>query len=334
MASLEVFGLALPGIVMTWMKGVVLAVGLTSLALGSGADAQPSAIPPDVAARIRALGPVLNDEVRASARAAYAPLQPPIGSEILVKADLSYGPDERHRLDVFAARHKPSQPMPVVLYFHGGAYVRGDKTTAGTPFYGNIAAFWVRNGIVGVNATYRLAPKHQWPAGAQDVAAATQWVRTHIGAYGGDPDRIVLMGHSAGASHVAGYLFHKQLQPANGDDGVMGAILLSGGYDPTTGISDGRRAYYGDDQSLYAARSPLKHIAARATPIFIGFAEYDPPRFQIEAINLFRALCERDNRCPMLKQLRGHNHITEVYHIGTLDESLSSEIIPFVRGLR
>jgi acetyl esterase/lipase len=320
--------------VMKRFKGVILAAGVTSLAFGGAAVAQPSAIPPDIAAKVRALGPVLNDEVRASARSAYAPLQPKIGPEILVKADISYGPDERHKLDVFALAPKPTHPAPVVIFFHGGAYVRGDKTTAGTPFFGSIAAFWVRNGFIGVNATYRLAPKHQWPAGAQDVGAAAKWVRTSIGAYGGDPSRIVLMGHSAGASHVAGYLFHKQFQPADGDDGVIGAILLSGGYDPTSGMTAGRRAYYGEDQSLYAARSPLRHIAARATPIFIGFAEYDPPRFQIEAISLFKALCERDNHCPPMKQLRGHNHMTEVYHIGTPDESLSAEIIAFVRGLK
>lgn len=316
------------------VTGVMLAAGITSLALGDSALAQPSAIPPEVAAHIRALGPVLSDEVRASARSAYAPLQPTIGPEILVKADISYGPDERHKLDVFAPAHKPTHPVPVVIFFHGGAYVRGDKTTAGTPFSGNIAAFWARNGFVGVNATYRLAPKHQWPAGAQDVGAAAKWVRTNIGTHAGDPRRIVLMGHSAGASHVAGYLFHKQFQPADGDDGAIGAILLSGGYDPTSGMTDGRRAYYGEDQTLYAARSPLRHLAARATPIFIGFAEYDPPRFQIEAINLFKALCERDNRCPPMKQLRGHNHMTEVYHIGTTDESLSAELIAFVRGLK
>jgi triacylglycerol lipase len=224
-------------------RHVIVAVGITGLAFGGSVIAQPSAIPPDVAAKVRALGPVLNDEVRASARSAYMPLQPKIGSEILVKTDLSYGADERNRLDVFAPTQKPTQPAPVVLFFHGGAYVRGNKTTPGTPFFQNIAAFWVRNGIVGINATYRLAPKHQWPAGAEDVGAATQWVRANIAAYGGDANRIVLMGHSAGASHVAGYLLHKQLQPADGDDGVIGAILLSGGYDPTTGMTDGRRAY-------------------------------------------------------------------------------------------
>jgi triacylglycerol lipase len=312
---------------------VILTVILASPVLAGSAGAQSAGIPREIAERNRALGPVLNDEVRLSARSAYAPLQPELGSQIRVEADVSYGPDARHKLDVYAPVNKPSQPVPVVIHFHGGAYVRGDKTTAGTPFHGHIAAFWVRNGFIGVNATYRLAPKHQWPAGAQDVGAAAQWVRANIGAYGGDANRIVLMGHSAGASHIAGYLFHTQFAPAGGD-GVVGAILLSGGYDPTSGTTEGRRAYYGDDESLYAARSPLRRVAARATPVFIGFAELDPPRFQNEAINLFEALCERDNRCPPLKQLRGHNHMTEIYHIGTADDSLSNELVAFVRGLK
>lgn len=317
------------------MKRVTIAmltVGLVILALNRPGTAQPPVIPPEIAAKVRALGPVLNDETRASALVLYTPLQPKLGPEIVVKTDVAYGPDERHKLDVFTPAHKPAQPAPVVIFFHGGAYVRGNKTRPGTPFFQSIAAFWVRNGIVGVNATYRLAPKHQWPAGAQDVGAATQWVHANAGGYGGDPNRILLMGHSAGASHVAGYLFRKQLQPAGGD-GVIGAILLSGGYDPTTGATEGRRAYYGEDQSLYAARSPLRHVAARSTPIFIGFAEYDPPRFQIEAITLFKAICERDNRCPPMKQLLGHNHMTGIYHIGTTDESLAADLIAFVRGL-
>src|SRR5262245_45463566 len=71
------------------VTSVVLAVCLGGLVFGSSADAQPSAIPADIAAKVRALGPVLNDEVRASARSAYAPLQPKIGPEILVKADIS-----------------------------------------------------------------------------------------------------------------------------------------------------------------------------------------------------------------------------------------------------
>jgi hypothetical protein len=93
-------------------------------------------------------------------------------------------------------------------------------------------------------------------------------------------------------------------------------------YDPTNEQTAGRSAYYGEDQSLYAERSPLRHIRARIVPIFIVFAEFDPPRFQLEAAALFKAICERDNCCPPMRQLLGHNHMTQVYHIGTSDDSI------------
>jgi acetyl esterase/lipase len=314
-------------------RGAIFAIGLVGLSSGDPVCGQPAAIPPEVAAKVRALGPVLNDEVRSSARSLYAPLQPKIGSDILVSSDITYGPDERHKLDLLAPASKPAAPIPVVIYVHGGAYVRGDKSLPDTPFFQNIAAFWVRHNMIGVNMTYRLAPKHQWPAGAQDVGTVLKWVRDNIDRYGGDPRRIVLMGHSAGASHIAGYLFHKEMWPS-GSDGVIGAILLSGGYDPESGQTEGRRAYYGQDESLYAERSPIRHIGSRVVPIFIGFAEYDPPRFQLEAVGLFRALCQRDNRCPPLKQLRGHNHVTQVHHIGTTDEALTADLLAFIHGLK
>jgi acetyl esterase/lipase len=295
---------------------------------------QSSAIPSDVAAKVRALGPVLNDETRTSARDLYAPLHAPLGPEIVMKSDLAYGPDERHKLDVVAPAQKPRQATPVVIFFHGGAYVRGNKTMSGTPFFQHVAAFWARNGMIGVNATYRLAPQYQWPAAAQDIGAAAKWVRSNIAVYGGDPNMIVLMGFSSGASHVATYIFHEELQPAGGDDGIIGAILLSGGYDPTTESTAGRRAYFGEDESLYPARAAIRHVSGRKIPVFIGFAEYDPPRFQIQAISLFRAICERDGRCPPLKQLLGHNHWTQVFHIGTADQSLTPDLVTFVRALK
>jgi acetyl esterase/lipase len=314
-------------------KIAALVLGLVSIGLIDPVVAQLSIIPPEVTTKVRALGPVLNDEVRSSARSLYAPLHTKPGPEIVVNTDLPYGPDERQKLDVLAPAFKPPAAMPVVVFVHGGMFTRGDKTTPGTPFFQHIAAFWARNGMVGVNINYRLAPKHQWPAGAQDVGAAVKWVRDNIRGSSGDPSRIVLMGQSAGASHIAGYLFHKELW-LSGGDGVIGAILLSGGYDPTARQTDARRAYYGDDHSLWADRFPLRHIAARIVPIFIAFAEYDPPRYQLDAISLFRALCERDNRCPPMKQLLGHNHLTAIYHIGTNDHSISADLLAFVRDLK
>jgi acetyl esterase/lipase len=319
---------------MNHFQNAVIMVALGGAIFSGSAAAQLSAIPPEVAAKVRAFGPVFNAETSASFRALYAPLHAPLGPDIVVKTDIAYGPDERHRLDVFAPAQKQAQPAPVVIYIHGGAYVRGDKTIPGTPFYQNIGAFWARNGIIGVNATYRLAPKHQWPAAAQDIGAAAKWVRANIAAYGGDRTRIVLMGHSSGAGHVATYIFHEELQPAGGDDGVVGAILLSGGYDPTTGSTAGRRAYFGEDESLYPARAAIRHVEGRTLPVFIGFAEYDPPRFQVQAVSLFKALCERDKRCPPMKQLFGHSHHTETLHLGTRDESLTGDLAAFVKGLK
>ena len=71
---------------------------------------------------------------------------------------------------------------------------RGNKNTAGSPFNDNVPLWAARNGMVGVNMTYRLAPQSTWPSGPQDTAAAVSWVRANIASYGGDPSRVFLMG--------------------------------------------------------------------------------------------------------------------------------------------
>ena len=97
-------------------------------------------------------------------------------------------------------------PRPVLLFVHGGGFTGGDKKADDTPFYDNVGTWAVDNGMVGVNMTYRLAHEHQWPAGAEDIAAAIAWVKANIAAEGGDPRRLYLMGHSAGAAHAAAYV--------------------------------------------------------------------------------------------------------------------------------
>ena len=86
----------------------------------------------------------------------------------------------------------------VTLKGQGGAFMRGERRTGDSPFYDNIMLWAVRQGMVGVNMTYRLAPVHPWPAAQQDIQSALKWVRENIAASGGDPTRIILMGHSAG----------------------------------------------------------------------------------------------------------------------------------------
>lgn len=108
--------------------------------------------------------------------------------------------DEDHRLDIYqgpgAVGGQGAQP--VLIYVHGGGWGRGDKRLGKT-----IAAPYVESGMVFVSVNYRLAPKNKYPAFLHDLAAATRWVKDNIARYGGDPSRMVLVGHSAGAHLVA-----------------------------------------------------------------------------------------------------------------------------------
>ena len=108
----------------------------------------------------------------------------------------------------------------------------------------------VRKGYIGVDATYQLAPRAIWPAGAEDLAAAVRWVHDNINARGGDPASVYLMGHSSGAVHVADYVSRPELQKVKGG-GLAGAILVSGIYDtPATAVYD-YAVYFGNDPTRY-----------------------------------------------------------------------------------
>ena len=185
-------------------------------------------LPPDVIAQLTALGPEITPELGQASWALLKPFHEKVGyTAPAIDRDRPYGEHERHRLDVHTSGEPAGELAPVVLFAHGGGFIGGDKHVPGAPMYDHIGAWAVRNGWVGVTMTYRLAPEHTWPAGAQDVAAAVAWVRSNIAGYGGDPDRIVVVGHSAGCVHVASYLVG---QGGGSLDGVRGAGLLSGFY--------------------------------------------------------------------------------------------------------
>src|SRR5262249_5540056 len=198
--------------------------------LWSPAWAQSSPMSEDLAWKLLELGRVIDPPKTA---ALYAPMQakePYAG--VKVERDVKYGPAERHLLDVFVPETSTAS-RPVLIYVHGGGFVAGNKRNPGEPFYDNIMLWAVKSGFVGVNTPYRLAPASPWPAGAEDLAAVVQWVSEKIGERGGNPARIFLIGQSAGAVHVAGYVSHPELQKVKGG-GLAGAIMISGIYDLTT----------------------------------------------------------------------------------------------------
>ncbi|MGQ0547207.1 MAG: alpha/beta hydrolase [Betaproteobacteria bacterium] len=299
-----------------------------AMALALAACASAPQMPADIAAKVKAIGPVIDPPKTA---AIYAPLQPKEPYQgVRVARDLKYGPDARQALDVFTPE-AVSSTAPVLMFVHGGAFVGGNKRAPGSPFYDNIMLAAARAGMVGVNVTYRLAPQHKWPAGAADVGAAVKWVRDHIRSHGGDPARVTLMGHSAGAVHVASYVAFPEHHRANGI-GIARAIVVSGLFDFTRMKPVGKpeAAYFGGLAGT-AEISSLTGLSRTTIPLMVAYAELDPAPFIAQAKLLNEALCSYA-RCPRLVYLPGHSHMSEVYSIGTSDASLGAPVLDFARA--
>lgn len=286
-----------------------------------------SQVPPQISAQLRQIGPVIAPPPTA---ALYAPLQqrePYAG--VKVARDERYGPDPRNLLDVFTPE-AGGAARPVLVFVHGGGFVAGNKRTGDSPFYDNIMVWAVKNGMVGVNMTYRLAPQHPWPAAQQDIGAALSWVGREIIARGGDPRRVFLMGHSAGAAHVAQYTAHPEFHAAGPRGGIAGAVMVSGLFDTTTAqVNPSLQAYFGSDASLYSQRSALPGMLTLSMPMLLAYAELDPPDFQHQAEQTHAALCQAGN-CPPLLKLMDHSHMSEVYSINTPDTSFTDALRAFV----
>ncbi len=266
--------------------------------------------------------------------ALYAPhIVRPTPDVAKVTRDVQYGPDERNRLDIFAPAGGASG-APVLVYVHGGGFVQGDKGAPDAPFYNNVGAWAAKQGWVGITMTYRLAPAHTWPAGSRDVAAAVHWIRDNIAAHGGDRDKLVLMGHSAGGAHVSGYLAHPDLRD-EASEYLKGAVLVSGIYDVQH--SDQNKfaiAYYGDDETVYPSQSHVPGLGETDVPLMLALAEFDPAEFHRLAAHAVMACANEKGAWPPFHWLAGHNHLSPIAQIGCGEDTLGPLIVDQLTGPR
>ena len=299
------------------------AAAIGAAMLASGAMAQ---VPPEIAAEVQEAGQSMDPSIGEL----YAPLfADEDWSSIEITRDVAYGEHPLQVLDLYTPARAAQEALPVLLFVHGGGFTRGDKHGAFYP--DNITAWAARQGMVGVNINYRLAPDDPWPAGAQDVASAIAWTRAHIAQHGGDSDRIILWGHSAGANHVADYIGHGEVQGPEAA-AVKGAVLLSPFY--AAQPDETPHAYYGADRDLQTASAAIERLRASGVPLFIGYAEFDPAPMRQFARSAVEQLCTSGaESCPASVDLADHNHFTEGMAVGTDDVSLSGPIIRWIKGL-
>jgi hypothetical protein len=301
-------------------------IGLVAALATLWGGAALAQVPPDIAAQLKAIGPRV--EI-AKTGALYLPLVPkePYAG-VSVTRDLSYGPDDRNKFDVFTSA-APGGGKPILIFVSGGGFVASSRRVQGLPFYDNVMLWAVSNGMVGVNMSYRVAPANKWPSGVEDVRPVVAWAKANAARYGGDPNRIFLWGHSAGASHVGDYVSHPEVYGA-ASPGVVGAIMSSGRYQAST--SDPVSPYYGDAATA-VAHSSLPGLVKGGTPIFINTAELDPDMFHVQAELLNDALCHA-GRCPTYVKLKDASHISETFAVGTSDTSLSAPVLAFIKNVK
>ncbi|MDP9086538.1 MAG: alpha/beta hydrolase [Pseudomonadota bacterium] len=167
---------------------------------------------------------------------------PKDGASLRTAQGIAYAPGPRRMLDIFVPRRSPagSGNRPVVIFFYGGSWSSG--TRAGYAFVGRALA---ARGFVTIIPDYRLVPDVRYPAFVEDGAAAVKWTEAHAADYGGDPTRIVLAGHSAGA-YIAAMLAVDDRWLGNARTGVRAFVGLAGPYDFAPFDVAASRAAFGD----------------------------------------------------------------------------------------
>ncbi len=184
-------------------------------------------------------------------------------SGLTVTKDVAYGPGPRDRLDIY--RPAKGRDQPVIVFLYGGSWNSGSRR-----IYPFVAATLARRGNVVVVPDYRLYPQVQFPAFLQDCARAVAWTAGHMNDLGGNPDKLFVMGHSAGAYNAAMLgLDPEWLRQAGfSRDRLAGVIGLAGPYDFLPIVDPEVKAVFapaGDGP----ATQPITYVDGHAPPMLL-----------------------------------------------------------------
>ncbi|KAF9070952.1 Alpha/Beta hydrolase protein [Rhodocollybia butyracea] len=269
----------------------------------------------------------------------------------IVKENIPYGPHERNVLDLYLPVDAVSSPRGVFCYMHGGGLVGGDKSLYKGSLYANIGRYFASHGFVVAVMNYRLVPGVTYPGGGEDVQLVREWIYNNISKseYGnGDPERVVLAGHSAGGLHIATNLYAAGDPDRQSRDPLFpplaGVIYLSTPFGFASLLEFRRPAligYYEEEERIRVVcpvglletlpeGSPV--LDPKILPTLIVAGQYDPKEIQdpvFQFIDRYRKKTPQ-GLLPEVSAVAGHNHLSHVCSIGTEDDVLGRIMLEFI----
>lgn len=201
----------------------------------------------------------------------------------VVARDQAFAPGDRGKLDLYAPKRPGAERLPVIVFFYGGSWSSGTKNG-----YGFVGQALAAQGFLVAIPDYRLVPQYRFPAFLEDGAAAVRWVRANAARFGGDGDRIVLVGHSAGAYNAAMLSLDEQWLGKD-RQAVRGFAGLAGPYDFLPLDGPITRAAFGRAPDLKATQ-PVTFASAGDPPTLLLTAGKDTLVGPKNAIRLASAL--------------------------------------------
>jgi acetyl esterase/lipase len=239
--------------------------------------------------------------------------------------DANYA-DDKDKLDLYLPDGQAE--APVIVSYYGNQLMGGDK--AEDAFVGHRFA---SAGFVTVVVNYRLSPGVSHPAHVQDAAASFAWVKRHIAEYGGDPERVFLIGYSAGGYLVAllstdgRYLAAHNLSPRD----IRGAVPVSAFYwVERRGVAPDRdRSVWGTDQRVWVDASPAHHLRADGPPTLILYADDDEDWRRAQNVEVAAAMKAAGQARVEIAMIRDRNHATIWERVGNEGDETATHIIRF-----
>jgi acetyl esterase/lipase len=234
--------------------------------------------------------------------------------------------DDRDKLDLYLPEGRPN--APVIVSYYGNQLMGGDKSEDAY-----IGRRFATAGFATAVVNYRLSPAVSHPAHIQDAAASFAWVKRHITEYGGDPDRVFVIGYSAGGylaallATDARYLAAHQLSPRD----IRGAVPVSAFYYVEgRGVAPDRdKSVWGTDHSVWVDASPAHHLQAGAPPMLILYAERDEDWRRQQNVEAAAAMKAAGQQTVEIAMIADRNHATIWSRVAGDDDPTAEHIIRF-----